>query len=72
VVTAVAVGGLGGRPIAVSASYDRTLRVWDLATWKQRRAIAVGASIHALAIDGTGGVIVGATPGVLRLTLQDL
>jgi WD40 repeat protein len=72
VVTAVAVGELRGRTIAVSASYDRTLRVWDLTTWKQSRAIAVGALIHALAVDASGGVIVGATPGVLRLTLQDL
>ena len=30
-VTAVAVGALGGRQVAVSGSNDQTVRVWDLA-----------------------------------------
>src|SRR5690606_8184716 len=34
-VTSVAVGELDGRPIAVSAGRDRTVRVWDLTTRKQ-------------------------------------
>ena len=31
-VRAVAVGELEGRPVVVSGSADRTVRVWDLAT----------------------------------------
>jgi hypothetical protein len=57
-VSAVAVGTLGRRPIAVTGGADETVRVWDLGTGKQ-----VGPPLRAGQDGGVTAVAVGTLAG---------
>jgi WD40 repeat protein len=67
-VSAVAVGELDGRPIAVSGSNDRTLRMWDLGG-SELAAIEVGSAIRAVRMRSPT-ILVGADAGVIVLELM--
>jgi WD40 repeat protein len=71
-VTAVAVGELDGRPIAVSGSRDRTLRLWDLASGTPIGQPLTGHTDGVLVVavaewDGRPIVVSGGCDQMLRL-----
>ena len=58
---------------AVSASDDRTLRVWDLVTWEQIGRVDVPAGASALAVaKGSRLTLTGSPDGLARLWLVPL
>ncbi len=69
-VIAVATATLDGRPVAVTASDDRTVRVWDLATGRQIAAFPQISPVRAVAAVEVGGraAILAAAGRWLRLT----
>ena len=70
--TAVAAATLDGHPVAVSGSFDGTVRVWDLRTGAARGAPLRGHSgaVNAVAvgeIDGTPVAVSGGADGTMRV-----
>ncbi|MFF0015154.1 caspase family protein [Streptomyces sp. NPDC005374] len=71
-VTAVACTELNGRPVAVSASQDDTLRIWDLTTGRPVGEPLIGhtSSVDALActtVDGRPVVVSGSSDNTVRV-----
>jgi WD40 repeat protein len=64
-VTSVAVTQLDGRPVAVSASDDDTVRVWDLTTRKQIGRPLTGhtGSVNSVAVGQLDGRLVAVSGG---------
>ncbi|MEP7307269.1 MAG: TIR domain-containing protein [Acidobacteriota bacterium] len=62
------VGLLGGRQVCVSASVDRTLRVWDATTGRQVAAFTADAPVLCCEIDsGTGTIVAGDHAGAIHI-----
>jgi WD40 repeat protein len=69
-VTAVAVAGVEGRPVVVSASFDKTVRVWTgMQSWICEQTNMFGAMITSSVITPPGIIILGSSDGLL-LTLS--
>ncbi|MFJ2030225.1 protein kinase [Streptosporangium sp. NPDC087985] len=71
-VTSVAVGQLGGKPIAVSGGDDSTVRVWDLAAGKQlgQPLTGHGNAVTSVAVsrsDGRSIAVSGSYDGTVRV-----
>lgn len=63
-VRCVAVGGLDGRPIAVTGGQDGTARVWDLTSQRQiGDPLRVGIAVSAIAMGDLGDYTVALTGG---------
>lgn len=56
-----------GRLLAVTGGLDGTVRVWDLATGRQRLRIPVEVAVHSVALADDGTVVVGTTTGIAAL-----
>ena len=64
-VQCVAAANLDGRPIAVTGSWDKTARVWDLITQRQvGKPLPVGITVSSVAIGDLGDYTVALTGGV--------
>jgi WD40 repeat protein len=64
-VTCVATGNLDGRPVAVTGSWDKTARVWDLITQQQiGEPLQSEVAISAIAVGELGDYTVALTGGV--------
>ncbi|WP_369030485.1 caspase family protein [Streptomyces adonidis] len=64
-VDCVAVGELDDRPIAVTGSWDATVRVWDLTTQRQiGEPLPMGTAVSAVAIGELGDYTLALTGGV--------
>ncbi|WP_326720017.1 caspase family protein [Streptomyces sp. NBC_00243] len=64
-VDCVAIGDLDERPIAVTGSVDKTVRVWDLTTQRQiGDPLSMGVAVSAVAIGDLGDYTVALTGGV--------
>jgi len=48
-----------GRPVVVSGSQDKTVRVWDLGSDQELGRCAVPDSVRCLAVAPTGHLVVG-------------
>src|SRR5262249_53068887 len=74
-ITGVAVGWSAGKPVVVSASEDGTVRIWDLATQRERRILRHPAGVSAVACtppsSGVSLCLSGATDGKGRLWRLD-
>jgi WD40 repeat protein len=68
-VQAVAVGQLNGETMAISGSLDGTLRVWHIRS-AASNAISLDSPVFALALGGSGRLVVGTVQGVLVLELR--
>jgi WD40 repeat protein len=58
-VSALACTLLGGRPVAVAGSADRTVRLWDLTSQRQDAVTTLPDAVNTLAITSGGDLIVG-------------
>lgn len=66
-VMSVACGRLGGRPVAITGGYDRTVRVWDLATRQETGPPMVhGCAVTSVAFGMRGGEPIVLTSGADR------
>lgn len=66
-VMSVACGRLAGRPIAITGGYDRTVRVWDLATRRETGPPLVhGCAVMSVAFGTRGGEPIVLTSGADR------
>jgi WD40 repeat protein len=65
-VWAVAIGTAGDRAIIASASHDETVRLWNAQTHELVQVIDMFAPPHALTLDGSGVLYVGAGIAICR------
>ena len=68
-VTAVAVGELAGRPVAVSGSKDGTVRVWDLAKGGYPCVIRLDVSFLSVTKPKNSLVIIGHEAGLTAVRI---
>ena len=61
-VTGVATAIVDGRPVAITTSYDRTARVWDLAVAGCQTILAFPDVLNCVAIAANGTVVLGNGP----------
>jgi hypothetical protein len=58
-----------GRPIAVSAGDDATVRVWSLTEFRETVVIESASDARAIAINSDGIIVIGTIMGVIALQL---
>jgi WD40 repeat protein len=69
-ITSVAAGMLGQKPLIVSGSWDKTIRVWDLER-RRNKAIYIGSACYSVKIFNESTIIVGTTSGIVVLQIND-